>query len=281
MGRPVEEVPADAQQGETVLLTLQRGLGVLEAVAASNGNSTAKGISRQLGLNLSTTYHLLRTLRSCGYVVRLPGGVFDVGPSSAALSRRLQLRAGPAPELSALLTRLHNKTQDTTYICGWFQGAITLQQLIEGVRAVSVHTLEAGYTGDMHARASCKAILAYLPEDQVEMMFSGVELRAITPQTVVDYEGLVCSLAQIRRQGYALDLEEFADDVCCVSAPFFGPSDFPVGSFTVSVPSSRFKAMRDKLIADTRDVAVTATNLLRAGRIAPPPTPVSVPRRRT
>jgi DNA-binding IclR family transcriptional regulator len=273
-------VDAPAEQGETVLLTLQRGLSVLEAVAASNGNSTAKAISRQLGLNLSTTYHLLRTLRACGYVVRLPGGVFDVGPSSAALSRRLQLRSGPPPEISALLARLHNKTQDSTYICGWFQGAITLQQFIEGVRTLSVQTLEAGYTGHMHARASCKAILAYLPEEQVEMMFSGVDLPAITAHTVVDYDGLVCSLAQIRRQGYALDLEEFADDVCCVSAPFFDPTGFPVGSFTVSVPASRFRTMRDKLIADTRDVAVTATNLFKAGRIAAPE-PVAVPRRRS
>jgi IclR family acetate operon transcriptional repressor len=256
--------PEEAQESGT-LVTLLRGLSVLEEVAAAGGATTAKAISRKLGINLGTTYHLLRTLRASGYIVRLHGGQYDVGASSSALSRRLQLRCGPPPELSPLLVRLHNRTQETAYLCGWYHGTIMLQQYIAGQRALIVRNLEAGYSGNMHARASCKAVLAFLPEKQVATMFSGLDLPRVGPKTVDSYEELVESLTQTRRQGYALDLEEFAEGVCCISAPFFGADDAPLGSFTVSVPISRFQTSQTKLIADTREVAVMATNLFRTG----------------
>ncbi|MEV1286310.1 IclR family transcriptional regulator [Micromonospora sp. NPDC049679] len=258
---PSDEAP------EGVLVTLQRGLDVLETVAAGNGEVTAKRISRMLGLNLSTTYNLLRTLRSSGYVVRLPGGKFDVGPKSSKLSRSLQLRAGPEPQLSALLGRLHNKTQETAYICGWYHGTIMLQQHLAGVHALSVGHLEIGYTGNLHARASCKAILAFLPEEQVELMFATVDLPRLTPKTRCTYDEILSDLVQVRRQGYALDIEEFAEHISCVSAPFFDAQGNPIGSFTVSVPASRFTASRTKLITDTQEVAAMATNLLRGGHV--------------
>jgi IclR family acetate operon transcriptional repressor len=262
---PVE--PSAGEPPEGVLVTLQRGLDVLEVVAAGSGEVTAKRISRKLGLNLSTTYNLLRTLRASGYVVRLPGGKFDVGPRSSKLSRSLQLRAGPEPQLSALLGRLHNKTQETAYICGWYHGTIMLQQHLAGVHALSVGHLETGYTGNLHARASCKAILAFLPEEQVELMFAKVDLPRLTPNTRCTYDEILLDLAQVRRCGYALDIEEFAEHISCVSAPFFDALGNPIGSFTVSVPASRFTTSRTKLITDTQEVAAMATNLLRGGHV--------------
>jgi DNA-binding IclR family transcriptional regulator len=276
---PDDQEPPQAGDGSdgVTLLTLSRGLAVLEEVACGDGRATAKAISRKLGLNLSTTYHLLRTLRASGHVVRLHGGHFDVGPRSSALSRRLQLRCGPSPELSALLVRLHNRTQETSYLSGWYHGVIMLQQYITGARELVVRNLEAGYSGNMHARASCKAVLAFLPEEQVAMMFAGLDLPKIGPRTIRTYEELAVSLATIRRQKYALDVEEFADGVCCVSAPFFGAHDAPLGSFTVSVPISRFDNSKRKLIADAREVAVMATNLLRSGVVAVPSTAMRPP----
>ncbi|MFF0449860.1 IclR family transcriptional regulator C-terminal domain-containing protein [Streptomyces sp. NPDC004609] len=73
-----------------------------------------------------------------------------------------------------------------------------------------------------------------------------------------------------RRQGYALDLEEFTDDVCCVSAPFFGSTGSPTGAFTVSVPTSRFQERQSWLTTEVRAAASMATGLLRTGRLTVP-----------
>lgn len=161
MSAPPENVdPASTETDNadgTVLQTLIRGLHLLEAVAERNGTATPKSLARQLGLKQSTCYHLLRTLKSEGYVVRLPGGEFDIGPRGSALGKNISTRTGPAPDIAAILTRLHNKTRETAYVCGWFHGTILRQQIITGLHSLTVKNLDVGYVGNMHARASCQA----------------------------------------------------------------------------------------------------------------------------
>ncbi|MBT2224724.1 IclR family transcriptional regulator [Nonomuraea sp. NEAU-A123] len=255
---------------QTVLHTLERGLTLLEAVATADGTATAKVLSRKLDIKIGTCYHLLRTLLATGHVVRLPGGRYDVGPRAASLSRHLQQRSGPSPELAAILTRLHNKTQETSYLSGWYHGTLTLQHYLSGLHAVSVGNLDVGYTGHMHARASCKAVLAFLPHEQVAAMFDGVELAPVTSHTITDYDRFVAELARVRKQGYALDLEEFCEGVSCVAAPFYDASGSPFGAFTVSVPADRFRERRLWLTTEVREAASIATGLLRTGRLTVP-----------
>jgi DNA-binding IclR family transcriptional regulator len=172
-----------------------------------------------------------------------------------------------------ILTRLHNASGETSYISQWRDGAVVLSQFLTGNRPIRVGNLEIGYCGDMHARASCKAVLAFLPVEQVDTIFAGLTLRRLTPSTVTDYDELTVELAAIRRQGYAVDGEEFAVDVCCVAAPFFGADGAPRGSFTVSVPHERFARDRDRLLYRVREAADMATSLLRSGRLVVPDDP--------
>ncbi|MBB3664513.1 DNA-binding IclR family transcriptional regulator [Prauserella sediminis] len=260
----------DAGAEGTVLQTLARGLSVLEAVAERNGSATPKSLARQLGLKQATCYHLLRTLRAEGYVIRLPGGQFDVGPRGLALGKNLSARTAPSPDIAAILARLHNKTGETAYVCGWFHGTILHQQVISGQQSLIVKNLDVGYVGNMHARASCQAILAYLPTSRVTTMFEGTPLTKLTDNTIGTFDDLLEELGTIRRREYALDIEAFAIDVCCVAAPFFDPSGAPAGSFTVSVPVSRFARARGSLVKEVREAGAMATHLLRTGRLSPP-----------
>lgn len=268
-----DEVGLESGEG-TVLQTLLRGLQVFEAIAERGGTATAKSISRQLGIKQSTCYHLLRTLRSEDYIVRLPGGQFDVGPRGAALGKGISARTGPAPDISAILTRLHNRTRETVYVCGWYHGTIQRQQVISGMHSLTVKHLDVGYVGNMHARASCQAVLAFLPENQVRTMFSGVELKQMTPNTLTTYEALENEFAAIRRRGYALDYEAFEPDICCVAAPFFDATGAPAGSFTVSAPISRFTHSQNSLADAVREAGGLATNLLKTGRLSLPAVPI-------
>ena len=62
-----------------LLLTLDRGIRVLEEIAHSDGRATAKTLSASLEINLGTTYQLLRTLQANGYVNRRAGGRYQLG----------------------------------------------------------------------------------------------------------------------------------------------------------------------------------------------------------
>ncbi|WP_052489263.1 IclR family transcriptional regulator [Streptomyces sp. 150FB] len=269
----LENIAAGARTpSATVLHTLERGLALLEAVAASDGTATAKALSRRLDLKIGTCYHLLRTLRAGGYIVRLPGGRYDVGPRASSLSRHLQRRSGPAPELVAILAQLHARTRETSYLSGWHHGVLRLQHYVADAPTDDVTGLDVGYAAHMHARASCKAVLACLPDDQLEAILSSRSLERLTPHTITDFAALTADLALVRRRGYALDQEEFTEGVACVSAPFFA-GQIPAGAFTVSVSIPRGSSLPVRLITPVRAAAELATGMVRSGRLsieAPP-----------
>lgn len=247
---------------QTTLSTLERGLEVLDFIAA-NGPVNAKQIAKEARIRQGTCYHILRTLVATGHVTRLDDGEYEPGPRAFSTARQVQVRVSVAPELNVILARLHNITNgETTYISRWQDAAVILQNYIAGTQATNVAKLEVGFGGDLHARASSKAIVSHLPNDQIESLFKGVPLAQVTPATITDYDELRVELAQVKRQGYAIDRGEFATGVHCVAASFLDPSGLPVGAYTVSVPSERFEKTKPKLISAVLEASAMATRFL-------------------
>ena len=65
-------------------------------------------------------------------------------------------------------------------------------------------------------------------------------LTRCTQNTITEVERLHQELAAVRERGYALDMEEFEDDLCCVGAPIWDATGTVVASISVSGPKSRF-----------------------------------------
>ena len=71
---------------------------------------------------------------------------------------------------------------------------------------------------------------------------AGVRFEARTPQTIATRPKLLRELETVGRQGYALDMEEYAPGLCCVSVPLRHPGDGTVkAAISVAMPKSRFK----------------------------------------
>jgi len=257
-----------------ILLSLRRGLRVLEAIAISNGAATARELSRETGIKIGTCYHILRTLEDEGYVVRLPGSRFGLGSRVAFLHDHFRAHLSPPPELLDILTQLHAEVGETTYISGWYGDNIVLQRYLEGTNAVHVRSLEIGYSGFAHARASGKAILAFLPEERVRAYLLAHPMSRRTASTITDVDQFIAHLRHIARQGYAVDLEEFADGVCCVSAPIFDRSEFPTGAYTVSLPANRFQERGIDLANAVKRAAIQASIALGFLGTYPPASPL-------
>jgi IclR family transcriptional regulator, acetate operon repressor len=266
--------PRASKPDSGTLLTLQRGLRLLEAIAEDNSNATAKSLSYRLGLKKGTCYHLLRTLEEEGYIVRLAGGRFTLGGRIAVLQDSVRAALAPLPQFVDLLMRLHERLEETVYISGWCEDDIVLQRYIEGSKAVHVGNLEIGYRENMHTRASGKAILAFLPVGRVRAYFATRGLPPRTPNTITDLGSLVEYLETVARSGVAIDIEEFSQDVCCVAATIFDRKAYPVGSYAASVPAMRFEARRTEVTSAVRHAAVEASRYLGYSRSYPPKSPL-------
>jgi IclR family acetate operon transcriptional repressor len=96
-----------------------------------------------------------------------------------------------------------------------------------------------------------KALLAYLPEPELEELVRRQGLRAYTSRTITTLVELKRELAQVREQGYAVDNEEFEEGLKCVGAPVRDYSGRVVASISIAGPAFRLTEERIPVLAQS------------------------------
>src|ERR1700681_3659279 len=248
-----------------LLGTVRRALRVLDYLADAEEPVPIKRIAAELGLNISSAYHVVNTLVVDGYLARDErSGAYGVGAKAARLGDAYG-RAWPVePELRAIVGALGARTGENAYLAMLHGKDLVITDIVESRQRVRVHALHRGYSGDLHARALGKAVLAFEDAGIVRRHFATHPPRRITPRTLVTMTAIESELERVRRRGYSEDIEEFCEGVCCLGAPFFGNDGSPAGSLSVSVPSFRYRTVRTALRDAVVDAARAATAALDA-----------------
>lgn len=91
----------------------------------------------------------------------------------------------------------------------------------------------------IHATSIGKAVLAYLPENEIEHVLSQ-PLERFTEHTVTDAKALREELANIRRRGFSVNLTEYRSTVCAIGAPIRNETGRAFAGLCISAPQLRF-----------------------------------------
>lgn len=255
-------MPPSDSEASGLLLTLNRGIKVLEEIARAEGGATAKMLSTTLDINLGTVYQLLRTLQANGYINRLPGGLYQLGSRIGYLIDRYELQTAIPQPVIDNLHELHLATDETVYVSLAQGSEITIVASREGTRRLRVGNAVVGYSDYPHARASGKAFLAYCEPSDLDDHFDNRKLEALTPNTITSWDQLLAEFEEIRRAGVAFDHEEFDEGIACVGAVIVATDDLPVGSYSAALPKARFDRERDSVIAAVTTAAEKASRAL-------------------
>ena len=98
----------------------------------------------------------------------------------------------------------------------------------------------------LHSGATAKAVLAFLPEDQLSTVVAG-DITPLNPASKTSREALRKHLAEIRKSGYAVTREETYPGVIGVAVPILTARRQPLGSIAVAAPLQR---MQERKVAD-------------------------------
>jgi IclR helix-turn-helix domain len=118
---------AGSRRPDDFVQSVGRAMRVLEVVAR-RPNLPVKTIARLCALNISTTYHLLRTLSSEGYVRRRPDGTYSLGD---AVARRFH-------DLMASFERPRDAAFVVRGLAGWATGLSSYLTLLQDGRLIVV-----------------------------------------------------------------------------------------------------------------------------------------------
>jgi DNA-binding IclR family transcriptional regulator len=256
-----------------LIQSVRRALHILEVLTRQPEGLSVKEIARRVGLNVSTTHHLVNTLEAENYISWLPSGVCGLGLAIPKLYGAFLQAFQPNAHLLEILNNLARNTRETSYITTWQNSDIVMQAIVESPQALRIGGLYVGYQGFAHARASGKALLAYLSEAQLNAYLEKYPPTPLTSSTFHDPAALKAHLKIIARQGYAVDSEEFAPGVCCVAAPVILPDGQVMSALSVSAPAQRFAENKQQLILAVTQAAHDAAALLGLSP-ASTPTPI-------
>ena len=94
---------------------------------------------------------------------------------------------------------------------------------------------------ELYARAMGKAILAKLDPADLSNMLDEIEIRKLTPHTLVDREEIQKDIELTRTRGYSINNEEYVEGLICIGAPLMNfRKKSIVGAVSLDFPTSEY-----------------------------------------
>ena len=198
--------------------SLGRAFGILEILAAHEGEMALAEVAERSGLNKSTVHRILSALTELGYVRSADGRysltlkMFEVG--SMPLSR-LDITAIARSHLE----RLRDAAQETVHLVTLDQCDIVYIQKLECSSNAYQMASHIGMRRAAYCTAAGKSILSTMTDRQAQDVFEASDVKPITARTITDFEQLRPELAQARQTQVTFDEEENEPGMRCVASP--------------------------------------------------------------
>jgi IclR family KDG regulon transcriptional repressor len=220
--------------------SIEKALEILQAFTPYNQEMGTGEISQKLGLHKATASRILRTLAEKGFLQQDPDRKkFTLGPAASDIGRAYNsgLSSNLVQLAKPFIDDLRSTLNETVVLEVLASNGTVMAYVAEGPRQVRI----AGSVGDRlpaHAAAGARAILAFMPEEEVERIV-GDDLPRLTPNTITDPGAYRLGLEKIRRDGYSLDGEEIDIGINAVGVPIFNRDEEPVAAVVVAGPAQR------------------------------------------
>ena len=236
---------------------LDRVLSILDVLAADRGDASVNELAEALKLHKSTVHRLLMILSHHRLVERDANtGRYHLGLKLFELGTVAIGKFNIRERARAHLQKLLDAVDETVHLCVLDGGEILYLDKIESTRSIRM-ACRTGRRNPAHCTAVGKAILAHLPEREVDEVLKLHGMPRFTPKTITTPAELKAELKAIRDRGYSIDDEEVEEGVRCVGAAVLGHYGRPLAAISVSSPS--FRVTMEK-------VPVVAAALCRAVR---------------
>lgn len=245
--------PTDGRSVKSTRTTFR----IIEALEA-NDAARVTDLAAELGLAKSTVHQQLSALLELGYVVQ-EDKRYHLGLKFLDLGEYVRTRKPEYKLAEPLVEELAEETGERAQFFAMEHGRVIYIHTKQGEHAVRADR-RVGKQRYLHSSAGGKAILAYLPEEEIEAVIEQWGLPKETENTHATRESLFEDLAEIRDRGYSLNKAESISGLWSVGVPVMGPDERPVGSFSISGPRHRMKA--DRLHEEMVDLLLGTANEL-------------------
>ena len=217
--------------------TIEKGLQILSLFDQSNTRRSLTEISNILEINKTSIYRYINTLTQLGYLKKASGTkILKLGPKALLLGYQFLQGFEFLQTVKPLIDQTYkeyNITIDSVLLDG--------DALIALYRRESKNTINFRHpflSKSLYARATGKAVLAFMGEKDFSEFIANTELEAKTKNTIVNVDDLLAELELTRKRGYSLANEEYLYGMNAIGAPIKNiKKDKAVGAVSFDFPA--------------------------------------------
>lgn len=239
-----------------IIQALDRALQIVDLFDEHTTELKITEISSRMALHKSTVHSLLKTLMLHGYIGQdIDSGKYKLGlkfiEKGQLMLSSLDIRAVAKKNLSDLSDR----TGQTTHLVILSGKEGIYIDKVEGVKA-AIRYSRLGGRVPLHCSAVGKVLAAFQADEKQRKLLSDYSFTIHTPKTIGNMAQFIAELAQVNKQGYAIDDQENEPGVRCVAAPIYDHNHqiiaaISLSTMTTSVNDQEFSLLSDQLIAES------------------------------
>lgn len=261
----VQQAVDTPQKSGRTIQSVDRALTLLELAAGEVDGTTLSELSERTGLNASTCHHLVMTLVARGYLTHISRSRgYALGPKVRELLEAMEQESDPSVLLRDDLRRLGQRLGLGVQLAVLSETSLLTKVSFPGPASALKEPSEVEKMTALHATATGKAILAWIPDTELVRIISANGLKSYTANTINTLSGLVEELRTVRRFKYAIDDEELREGVVCIGAAIREGGGAVVASISVTLPAEEASdERRSDLTRQMIEAANTFSNKLR------------------
>ena len=245
-----------AGSGHPSYASTRRVFRIIDRVSSGRERLTVKALAHDLGISVSTCYHLIGILVDEGYVEKLPHSAgFRLGPTVGLLFERSR-RSGSPTVIEPVLHDLARIARRTAYFGVLSESGDVVVTHVHSPPDCPSVGVPQGFSGPSHALALGKVLIACGGIAAINRYIEHHQLHAFTRRTITDPARLEAHLKEVRTRGYATDFEEFAKNLYCVAVPVTDESGAASGSVGLGTTATSSPKELKQLILLARRAAV-------------------------
>lgn len=236
---------------QTGAQSVDRALGLLSMVGRHAERGAAlTDIVEASGLNKPTTRRLLLALMRAG-LVEQDGETrrYYLGEEAYVLGSLASRRYGLLQISMESLLRLSRMTEDTSFLSVRRDTWSVCLYREEGTYPVRTHALQAGFEHPLGVGAGSLAMLAALPDDEVEAILAANDAVLRTSYPMLPADRIRQDVVATRANGYSLNPGLIYANSWGVGVAVLNPDGRPAGALSIAAIDSRMQPSRQVELA--------------------------------
>lgn len=218
--------------------TVDKALELLNYFTVARSQIGLSELARLAKVDKATVHRMLVVLAKHGFVEQEPQSKsYRLGAGFLRYARNREASFPTSSLVLDVLQSLTEQTGETSHASLIAGESLATVGLVPSPKAIHV-TLDAGERLPFHATASGIVCLAFMYEDQVNVILKR-KLGAFTALTSTSPDDLRKAIMQARQRGVAHSDQSYEADVCGIAAPVFGGHGMAVGAVAVATPAHR------------------------------------------